>query len=314
MDISSFIIAFEAVVPVFVLIGVGLVIRLRKLLTDAELERVNGMVFQIFFFIMLFYSTYTTNIRQTFQPKLIAFALCALAVVYIVPFVLVPRFEKTDKRRGAMIQAIYRSNFVLLGIPLISNLFGDDNIAVTTMMIAVIVPIYNFLGVVTLEIYRGGKVEPLKLLRNVFKNPMIQGALCGFILLVCGIPVPEIIMKPLHQIASATTPIALIILGASFHLGSTASHMKQLVACVFSRLIVIPAVVLTAAVFFGFRGIEFATLIAIFASPCAVAGFAMAQQMDSDADLAGNCVVFSTAFSAFTLFAWIVIFHSIGIL
>ena len=177
MDSSSFIVAVKAVVPIFILIGTGLVIRLRGLLTDAELRRVNGMVFQIFFFVMLFYSTYTTNIRQTFEPKLILFSLLTLAVIYIVPFLFVPRIEPSDKRRGAMIQAVYRSNFVLLGIPLISNLFGEDNIAVTTMMIAVIVPIYNVLGVVTLELFRGGRVVPAKLFRNVFKNPMIQGAL-----------------------------------------------------------------------------------------------------------------------------------------
>ncbi|WP_462331805.1 AEC family transporter [Schwartzia sp. (in: firmicutes)] len=314
MDFTGFQIAFKAVVPVFVLIGVGLVIRLRKLLTDDELKRVNGMVFQIFFFIMLFYSTYTTNIRQTFQPRLIAFALCSLAVIYLVPFFLVPKFEPTDKRRGAMIQAIYRSNFVLLGIPLVANLFGEENIAVTTMMIAVVVPIYNVLGVMTLEIFRGGKVAPLQLFKNVLKNPMIAGALCGLAFLVLGIPIPNVVMKPLHQISVATTPIALIILGASFHLGTTGTHRKQLIACIISRLIIIPAFVLSAGAFFGFRGVEFATLIAIFASPCAVAGFAMAQQMDSDADLAGNCVVFTTALSCLTLFGWIVIFHSLGVL
>lgn len=314
MDFSGFQIAFQAVAPVFVLIGIGLVIRARHLLTDEELKRVNGMVFQIFFFIMLFYSTYTTNIRQTFQPRLIAFALCSLAVIYIVPFLLVPRFEPSDKRRGAMIQAIYRSNFVLLGIPLIANLFGEENIAVTTMMVAVVVPIYNVLGVMTLEIFRGGKVAPLTLMRNVFKNPMIQGAIVGALFLIIGIPVPEIVMKPLRQVTAATSPIALIILGASFHLGSTATHMKQLVTCVVSRLVIIPGVVLSSAALLGFRGVEFATLIGIFASPCAVAGFAMAQQMDSDAELAGNCVVFTTAFSCLTLFGWIVLFHTLDVL
>jgi predicted permease len=40
----------------------------------------------------------------------------------------------------------------------------------------------------------------------------------------------------------------------------------------------------------------------------------MAQQMDSDADLAGNCVVFTSALSCFTIFCWIVLFKELGVL
>ena len=81
-----------------------------------------------------------------------------------------------------------------------------------------------------------------------------------------------------------------------------------------TMLISCAGVVLSSAALLGFRGVEFATLIGIFASPCAVAGFAMAQQMDSDAELAGNCVVFTTALSCLTLFGWIVLFHTLGVL
>jgi AEC family malonate efflux carrier len=66
--------------------------------------------------------------------------------------------------------------------------------------------------------------------------------------------------------------------------------------------------VLACAVALGLRGVELVTLIAIFATPCAVAGFAMAQQMKADAELAGNCVVYSSALSCFTIFGWVFLF------
>ncbi|MBR1886021.1 MAG: AEC family transporter, partial [Schwartzia sp.] len=136
----------------------------------------------------------------------------------------------------------------------------------------------------------------------------------GAAFLLLGIPVPRPVLRPLAQITAATTPIAQIILGASFRLGSRREHKAQLAACVFARLALIPGLVLGAAAWLGFRGIEFATLISIFATPCAVAGFVMAQQMDSDADLAGNCVVFTSALSCVTIFCWIVLFKELGVL
>jgi len=50
------------------------------------------------------------------------------------------------------------------------------------------------------------------------------------------------------------------------------------------------------------------------ATPCAVASFAMAQQMDSDGELAGNCVIFSSALSCITMFLWVFITKNLGLL
>ena len=121
------------------------------------------------------------------------------------------------------------------------------------------------------------------------------------------------LLRPLMQVGAATTPLALIILGASFRRGGISESRRGLWACVFIRLIAAPALVLTAAALLGFRGVEFVTLLAIFATPCAVASYAMAQQMGSDAALAGNTVVFTSALSCFTIFGWIFLTKTLGL-
>ena len=139
-------------------------------------------------------------------------------------------------------------------------------------------------------------------------NPMILGAIAGALCRIVELPIPAPVLKPVAQIAAATTPVALIILGASFHGGSYHTHLPQLIFSVAARLVLVPAVVLACAVALGFRGVELVTLIAIFATPCAVAGFAMAQQMQADAELAGNSVVYSSALACFTIFGWVFLF------
>ena len=79
------------------------------------------------------------------------------------------------------------------------------------------------------------------------------------------------------------------------------------------RLIVIPCVMLFAAAALGFRGADFATLIAVFASSTAVASFTMAEQMGGDAKLAGNIVVVTSACASFTLFGWSLLFKLLGL-
>ena len=200
-----------------------------------------------------------------------------------------------------------------MGVPIVMNIFGNGNIGIPTMMITVIVPIYNVLAVSALETFRGGQIALLPILKGVLKNPMILGAILGVTLLILGVEVPAPVLKPIGQIAAATTPIALIILGASFKFGSTHAHRRQLLGVVFARLIIVPAVMLSIAAFvLEFRGIDFVTLIAIFGTPCAIASFAMAQQMGGDEELAGSCVVFTSALSCLTMFGWILLFKTLG--
>jgi len=312
--LDNFLVAIGAVVPLFVLIGVGVIVKRMHLLTKLETEHVNRMVFKIFFFCMMFYNIYTTNLETSFRPYMLLFAGVTVLLEFVLAVVVVCFVEKDNRRRGAMIQALFRSNVVLMGIPLVGNIFGDDQLAIPSMIIAVTVPLYNVLAVFDLETFRGGKFNLGHILLNVLKNPMIMGAILAVILRVIGIEhLPQAILKPIGQVAAATTPVALIILGASIKGGSYHQHLRQLIGCVTGRLIIMPGIIIPVAIALGFRGIELVTLTAVFSTPCAVAGFAMAQQMGSDADLAGNCVVYSSAFSGFTIFGWIFVEKMLGL-
>ncbi len=312
--LSNFIVAVSAVVPMFCLMAIGAFVKFRKWLTDEELNHMNRMVFRVFFCCMMFHSIYTTELATSFRPKLMLFGASGVLIIFFLLMLIIPRIEPDNKRRGVLVQAIFRSNFVLMGVPIVANIFGDENIAVSTMMIAIIVPMYNILAVFALETFRNGRFTLLPILKDIFKNPMILGGIAGATLLILGVEVPKPVLKPIGQISAATTPVALIILGASFKLGSTHEHRRQLLGAVFGRLILVPAVVLsTAAYVFGFTGIEFVTLIAIFASPCAVVSFAMAQQMGGDSELAANCVVFTSGLSCLTIFCWILLFKTLGV-
>ena len=310
---SNLIVAISAVIPMFTLMTIGAFVKYQKWLSDEELNHMKRMVFRVFFCCMMFHSIYTTDLASTFRPKLMLFGACGVLAIFTLAMLIVPKIEPENRRRGVIVQAIFRSNFVLMGIPIVANIFGDENIAVTTMMIAVIIPIYNVLAVFALETFRGGKFSLMPILIGVLKNPMILGAIAGALCLISGIHIPKPILKPIGQIASATTPVALIILGASFKFGSTHEHRNQLTGCVIGRLLIVPAVILSVALALGFRGIDFLTLIAIFGTPCAIVSFAMAQQMGGDSELAGNCVVFTSALSCFTIFCWILLFKTLGI-
>lgn len=313
--LDNFIVALTSVLPLFALIAIGGYVKKANYLTPTELGRVNNMVFRIFFFFMMFYNIYMANLGDIFNPALVAMGVGGVLATIVIAWLFVVRWEPANPRRGVLIQAIFRSNFVIMGIPIIGNVYGVEALAVPTMMIVFIVPIYNILGVLSLEMFRQEQVslDIAGLLRGIINNPMILGGMLAAMIRVVGIELPDIVLKPVGQVATATTPIALIILGASFRLGSFHDHFTQLVVAVIARLIIAPAILLGLAVFLGFRGVELMTLMAIFAAPCAVAGYAMAQSLGGDAELAGNCVVYTSGLSCFTIFGWVFLLKSMGL-
>ena len=310
--LSNLVVSIEAVLPLFILMSIGLIIKKAKVLTPEEIKHFNHMVFLVFFPEMMFASLYGKNIADAINVKLIIFGVAMVFLIYFIAMAVVMPIEKTQESRGAMIQAIYRSNFVIMGLPIASNICGSGNLAVTAMMVAIIVPIYNVLAVITLEVFRGGKPKLSHILVQLAKNPLLIGAACGIIAIVTGLQLPKVIENVVFDMSDVATPLAVIILGASISRQSIERCRRDLIICVVGRLGVAPAIGLTLAALLGFRGVAFVTLIAIFASPTAVSSFTMAESMDSDGELAGNCVVFSTALSCFTMFVWIFVFKSMG--
>ena len=116
----------------------------------------------------------------------------------------------------------------------------------------------------------------------------------------------------MNAMSAVATPMMLFLLGAFFHFDSLGRFSGQLTLITLFKLVIIPGVFLTLGYFLGFRGMEFAGLIAAFASSTAVSSFTMSQQLGGDAELAGGAIVVTALFSSLTLFLWCLLFKTVG--
>ncbi|MEE0338267.1 AEC family transporter, partial [Acidaminococcus fermentans] len=161
---ENFWIAAGAVLPLMIYMAIGLLARRKYHFNESHISNFNKIVFGVFLPTNMFYSVYFTDIGKVMRPGFVLFAVGALLTVFVTGWVLVTALVKDNKKRGAMIQAFYRSNFILLGVPLVENLYGTEAAAVPLMLCAIIIPIYNVLAVFTLETFRGGTFNPLHIL------------------------------------------------------------------------------------------------------------------------------------------------------
>ena len=309
---ESFVVCLNAVLPIFLLMAVGYGARCFHLLDRADVAKINRIVFRAFMPVMVFYNIYSSDLSSAMRGSLLAYAVVCVFAEYLLSLGYALLFVKERSRRGVVIQGLYRSNFVIIGLPIAESLVGGD-LGPVAMLLAVVIPIFNILAVVTLAVFNGKKPDLKEVVLDILENPLIIGSAAGIAALLAGLRLPAALEKVVIQMSGATSPMLLFLLGAFFQFKGMRSHWRELAAACAGRLVVFPALFLGLAAAIGFRGVELVALMGVFASSTAIASFTMAQQMGGDAELAGDIVVWTSALCSFTLFGWSLLFKLIGL-
>lgn len=310
---ENFLVCLNAVLPIFFIMALGYVARLTGVIRREDVPAMNRVAFKFFMPIMLFYDIYKSDLGTSVRPALIAFAVTGVLCAYGLSLLYVLLTQKKEDRKGVMIQGLYRSNYVIIGLPIAKALAPGMDIGSVAVLVAIIVPIFNVLAVITLEVFAGKKIKAGGIALDVAKNPLIIASVLGFIAMAAGLKLPAFADSVLEQVGGATSPLLLFLLGAFFQFKGMKKYLRELIEACLGRLVVIPAIFLGAAALLGFRGVDFVALIGIFGSATAIASFTMTQQMGGDAELAGDIVVLTSAGCSVTIFAWSLLFKTLGI-
>lgn len=309
---ENLILSFNAVMPMFLIIALG--VWLKRIVSGQTIIQINKTVFLFFLPVLLFNNIYKADLNQVLQPGLIVFIIAAILFIWLFSTITALIAEKDAVTRGAMIQCMFRSNYTILGVPIVSSLYEPSETGITSLLVAVVVPFFNLLSVGTLEVFRGNKVRLRAVLSGIIKNPLIIGCAAGVLALLLEIRFPVFVEASIDSLAAAAVPLALITIGASFQLHKIKENRKNLSISIFVKTVLAPSLILPFGVLLGYRGVELATLMVVFAAPTAVAAYPMAVQMDSDGDLTSEAIVFSTLVSCPSIILFTFILKELGLI
>lgn len=305
-------ISANAVLPMCLVMALGYGTRRLGWIRREEISAINKIAFRIFLPCLLYYNVYCSDLSGSFDPLLMAYAVGGVLLTFGLALGYTLLTEKLPERRSVMIQGMFRSNYVIMGIPVATALLGAGELGTVSILIAVVVPLFNMLAVVVLEVFRGQRPKPLHVLGQIVKNPLVIASALGILTLAAGIRLPHILEQTIQNISAIASPLQLFLLGAFFQFSGLKTYRRELVTVSAAKLIVSPGLFLGLGALLGFRDAAFVSLIGIFASPTAVNSFTMAQQMGGDAELAGDIVVVTSAVSMLTMFLWVFLFKPLG--
>lgn len=308
---DSFIFALNAVLPIVLTVALGYILKRIGFMNESFAKMANKLCFRVFLPTMLFLNVYKIENIGSIETGYILYTVIAILVLFALAFPIVTAATGHKERRGVLCQAAFRSNYALIGIPLAESLFGEEGVAAASVLSAVVIVLFNVLAVICLSVYRKGKPSFKKIILDILKNPLIISIVLGIVVLLIrpyvDFRISDItpVYKVMGNISGLATPTALLVLGAQFEFSTVSELRREIIWGVGMRCLMVPVLGLGTAylIFKGkFTGAEFAALTAVFTTPLAVSSVAMAQEMDGDARLAGQLVIWTTLVSAFTTF------------
>lgn len=314
---ENFFFVLNAVVPGFLLIACGYAVRRIGWLDEVGTKQVNRLCFHLLLPLLMFKTVYTSDFKTDFDPLLVSLCvLCLLGMIGLMALVA-PKLTDSRGRIGVMMQASYRSNAIMLGLPFAVSLAGEGAAGTTGVLVACSVPLYNVLAVIIFSVYTdkpGPKVRLRSIMGGVFSNPIVIAAVVAFALSELRIPLPTLIQRPVFDLGTAGSTIAMIGVGAQLNFKNALRNLKLTLVAACAKLIVLPLVGTAIGIFWGMGKISLCALFLVLATPNATGCPVMADVMGADGALAAEMVVFTTAASVVTVFVGSLILKNMGLI
>lgn len=327
--------SMNAVFPILLLIVLGYYAKRAGMLSEQTIAQINRFNFRYGYFCLMFVNIYGVDLKEGLPVTMIALVLGIIALLTVVGWVAASFLTKERGRKGVLIQASFRSNYAIIGMMMAQALAGDEGAALVAIFQLPAVLYYNSVSVLAMSIYSdsGNKPSVRSVMKSMAQNPLIRGILTALVVIVVrfflpvgadGQPVFTIardlpwLLSTMTHLSRMASPLALICLGANLKISEASHYMKELVGGIILRLVSAPVIGFTIIYFADRAGIITVTppivamLISVLGSPLATAAAIMAKEMDADAGLAGQLVVWTSVLSMGSLFIIVSFMRGIG--
>jgi predicted permease len=303
------------VAPVFLIIAVGYFAKKMKIINEVFVEVTSRLVFQISLPVFIFLEIAELDLSQVLELKQIAYIYAATIIPYLLIWFGTIPFIKNPKDKSAFVQGAFRGNYAIVGLALISNLFGGEALGKATLILAFLLPLYNVLAVIVLVVPKHqGKINFKSIFLEILLNPLILAVVFALPLSYFKLKLPEMLSSTGNYLADLALPLALVGIGGSLNMENLKRASTLAFTASIIKIVILPIILTIGAYLLGYVMDDLGIMFIVFACPTAIASFVMADAMGANSKLAGNIIMLTTLGSVFTIAIGILLLKSFGLI
>lgn len=307
---ASFFSGLNAIIPIFILIGLGYLAK-RTVLDSKMLPALNTFVYYFAVPALLFNASRQQDIEHLLNIQgLAAFSVAALVTAVLAVIGCYSLFQtrgfKALVQRGLV--ATF-ANFAYMGIPLIMGVLGQS---AHGALVAIILA-GNLLLIagaqLLIEAHAQGAISLAKvwaiLDRALIRNPIFVSTVLGVLCAIFNVTLPNTVDQALGMLAPAAIPVALFCLGAGLQLNHNQVNKGELAWLIVVKLVLHPLITYLT---FKLLDIEdnawLLAAVLLTALPTGALAHVIALKYNCFAHETAQAVVLSTLFSLLSVAAW----------
>lgn len=287
-----------------IIMMVGLVAQKRNIITDEAGKKLSSLVVNISNPCLIITSVLDGS--DMIKRKELLEILMIAIVVYIVLMVIaafIPVLLRVPESEYGVYRAMtVFSNIGFMGLPLVSAVYGKEAL----LYAAVFSFPFNFL-VYTYGVYvlqgKEGKIQ--KIQWKMLLNPGIIATVIAILIYLTDFSLPYIVGSSIDMIGNTTSPLSMMIIGASFANidFKTVFTNKKLLLFSLIKLVIIPVAGLFVIHYFIDNTVIQGVCLIMLATPVASMVVMLANEYGGDTKLGSAGIAVTSVLSVFTLSA-----------
>jgi malonate transporter and related proteins len=294
-----------ALLPVFLLIVAGFLLRQFLIRDDAHWVGVERLVYYVMFPALLIETLARADLARVPVAGVGGALLIAVLVMSALCLALRPVLATRLGLDGPAFSSLFQGatrwqTFVALAVA--GNLYGDMGLALASVAMVAMIPMLNIICVWVLAHYASPHRPDWRgVLLAVARNPFIWSCVIGIALNLTRLPIPE----PIHVFADAlgrsALALGLLMVGAGLRLGSLMRPAPATLLATVLKLAVMPVIAVGLGIAFGLAGTSLAVVACCASVPAASNAYILARQMGGDAPLMAQILTVETVLAVLTM-------------
>lgn len=300
---------FSSLVPVLLCIAIGFAAARIGWVRAAAIKDLSNIVFLVLTPALLFRTMAGVRVQDLdFQP--VGLYFLASGLVFIVTMALCG-FSTRAAARGL---AHMFSNTLMIGVPLIGLLYGDQGLVTLFTLVSLHALILLTSATIVFELaeareqLRAGLTTPRPMWRTVGQavtnsvlHPVPLPILAGLLLAQTGLHLPEVVDKPLQVLGAALGPIALLLVGITLAYSKIGRHWRDALGIALVKNVAHPLLLFGLAWAMGLRGVPVAVMFAAATLPVGANVFLFTQRYGVMQEEVSSSIAISTGLALITL-------------
>ena len=208
------------------------------------------------------------------------------------------------------------SNNIMIGVPLVGMVFGEQGLVTLFTIVSVHALILMTSATIVFELavmrqqqaeqggqrnYRAMAATVGRALKNGIIHPIPLPIICGLLFAQTGLQLPEVLDKSLQMLAQALGPIALMLVGITLFYSAVGRYVKQASRIALVKLVLHPIVLLAVGWLWGLRGLPLVVLATAAALPVGANVFLFTQRYEVGREEVTASIAVSTSLALATI-------------